>query len=1184
MFRSYVKKICLFLIPMILCTSFVTGTVFAGTDESYDAITDAVYLMDEMWAYNTPLGAEGKTIPSGWDVDTRGGQLSGKYSNSMTIKTNSSEYPFVMSKGIRPVGNGKVTYETSFSVSSLRDGVKFGILAGEQEPIYFSLKGSTVMLTTNAGNSLNLGVCTPNTAVGVKIEIDLDKNKGTIYYNGENRGNFEFERDAEINGTEIYAPPKSQINIVVNYIKIYTNYLVNEIFSTGGPQNLPEDWTFDDTTGGGVKIVALNGSRQNEKYSLKLVDSTVTERPAAYKFFDKASGRVICEFKTQIKDMSEGASYVLGAGKTPLVTVEIDDGCFWFNGKKNYKYTDNIWYTIRIEADTSSKIADIKINGRYMEKQLPFASNKDYFDSFSFAAAYNSRGEFLLDDIKIWKEGDLPSDYPERPIVPKKVKDVNIGMTTCSLWREGYHLGWDLINAYKDERKPYLGWYDEGNPEVADWEIKWMAESGVDYQSFCWYLPHGGYDAGIKEPILYNALHDGYFNAKYSDAMKYSIIWENAGTTVTSEAFRNTIIPYWVEYYLKDDRYMRVDNKAVIGIYKVDALIKSFGSVEKVKEELEYLRKVCRGLGYNDAILVTYERGADAKILGQIADSGFDGVTAYSWGTDAGIGGAELQYNKLTTQASKGLVNVIPTASMGWDDEAWRNTNQAMEYLTPCEFENMLRLCTDKYLSSMEQTLSTSKMLTLDTWNEYGEGHFIMPTDLYGFGYLDAVRKVFTNSQPIERQRPSDKAVSRMGYLYNPDRIIFKSFLQYSVPGSEQLVAEGNVVKEWNFSRNEDASQWVVEKQIENFQTENGVLKGTSVGTDPSIKLNELSIKATDANYMLVKMKLDSEDNVANLYFITDVNPTWSQDRCISFTVDKSGMNEYAINLTSTIWKDTVKALRLDPMRSTGNFEIESIKLIKYFDGDNPDVMIDGADYSKKRRLHVKNNITYMPLDELLFAVGAITEFDGMTAKITYRDKMIEVVPTMEWGDPFIPLRDTFEKLGFSVEFDSEKSKIQLIAPPIPIKVTAQNITVNPSKENHWEFNTNGNFEKWFVGKDSTISVEDGFLKADATGTDPQLDIVNLNISAKYISQIAIGMKNLSSLTTAQMYFTTDTSKSYSADKVVNIRISPNDTEVKEYVVNMSDCLLWNGKITGLRFDYLTGLGSVMIDYIRVLE
>lgn len=36
-----------------------------------------------------------------------------------------------------------------------------------------------------------------------------------------------------------------------------------------------------------------------------------------------------------------------------------------------------------------------------------------------------------------------------------------------------------------------------------------------------------------------------------------------------------------------------------------------------------------------------------------------------------------------------------------------------------------------------------SKMLLLDNWNEYGEGHYIFPTRQYGFGYLDAVRNVF---------------------------------------------------------------------------------------------------------------------------------------------------------------------------------------------------------------------------------------------------------------------------------------------------------------------------------------------------------------------------------------------------------------------------------------------------------
>jgi hypothetical protein len=31
----------------------------------------------------------------------------------------------------------------------------------------------------------------------------------------------------------------------------------------------------------------------------------------------------------------------------------------------------------------------------------------------------------------------------------------------------------------------------------------------------------------------------------------------------------------------------------------------------------------------------------------------------------------------------------------------------------------------------------------LDNWNEFGEGHYLMPTREHGFGYLEAVRRVF---------------------------------------------------------------------------------------------------------------------------------------------------------------------------------------------------------------------------------------------------------------------------------------------------------------------------------------------------------------------------------------------------------------------------------------------------------
>jgi len=42
-----------------------------------------------------------------------------------------------------------------------------------------------------------------------------------------------------------------------------------------------------------------------------------------------------------------------------------------------------------------------------------------------------------------------------------------------------------------------------------------------------------------------------------------------------------------------------------------------------------------------------------------------------------------------------------------------------------------------------------SKILLPDSWNEYGEGHYIFPTRQYAFGYPDAVRSVFAPSAGV---------------------------------------------------------------------------------------------------------------------------------------------------------------------------------------------------------------------------------------------------------------------------------------------------------------------------------------------------------------------------------------------------------------------------------------------------
>jgi hypothetical protein len=60
-------------------------------------------------------------------------------------------------------------------------------------------------------------------------------------------------------------------------------------------------------------------------------------------------------------------------------------------------------------------------------------------------------------------------------------------------------------------------------------------------------------------------------------------------------------------------------------------------------------------------------------------------------------------------------------------------------------------------------------MLMIDNWNEFGEGHFIMPAASAGFGYLDALRDVFTDGGAHEDTAPTERQKRRFTVLYPKD-------------------------------------------------------------------------------------------------------------------------------------------------------------------------------------------------------------------------------------------------------------------------------------------------------------------------------------------------------------------------------------------------------------------------------
>ena len=112
-----------------------------------------------------------------------------------------------------------------------------------------------------------------------------------------------------------------------------------------------------------------------------------------------------------------------------------------------------------------------------------------------------------------------------------------------------------------------------------------------------------------------------------------------------------------------------------------------------------------------------------------------------------------------------------------------------------------------------------------------------------------------------------------------------------------------------------------------------------------------------------------------------------------------------------------------------------------------------------------------------------------------------------------------------------------------------------------------------------------GFISATITGNDPHLQSLdNLNQNINTRKTIKIRMRNQSSSTMAEIYFTTNASQNMAEDKVKRFPIVPNSDFI-EYTIDMSDVATWTGTLRRLRIDPTTGVtsGSFGIDYIRIL-
>jgi hypothetical protein len=154
------------------------------------------------------------------------------------------------------------------------------------------------------------------------------------------------------------------------------------------------------------------------------------------------------------------------------------------------------------------------------------------------------------------------------------------------------------------------------------------------------------------------------------------------------------------------------------------------------------MRHACRQSGFDGLTLLGEYRGLDANHLKLMKQLGLDYTFAYCWHvknnpTPEQAIVAQMDY--IAKTQAMGILPQVVTVSQAWS--GWRDEGSIWK-IPPRDFETLLRKA-QAFVATLPSTELGSRMLLLDNWNEWGEGHYLAPYREYGFGYLDAVRSVF---------------------------------------------------------------------------------------------------------------------------------------------------------------------------------------------------------------------------------------------------------------------------------------------------------------------------------------------------------------------------------------------------------------------------------------------------------
>lgn len=313
-----------------------------------------------------------------------------------------------------------------------------------------------------------------------------------------------------------------------------------------------------------------------------------------------------------------------------------------------------------------------------------------------------------------------------------------------------------LYQGHMQPRVPYQGlYYDLSDRNELDNQMKMASEYGID--GFCFYHYWFKGKKLLQKP-LENML-------KGEIRLPFCLCWANESWSRNWDGMAKVgelLMPQdygveddWIEHfkYLNNffsrKEYIKKDGKPVIVIYKESEIICR-------NEMYSKWRELAKREGYPDLYIISTSRRIVSCDIPMIADACMD---FEPFATNARIHVADLykisrlcegksrnyrvlDYDKFCQYMTrryiaKGDVHYLGLFA-GWDNTPRRGEN------TGLIFENNEPKIFGKYydLQYQRSILCRNEFMFINAWNEWGEGTFLQPDEVYEFGYLSEIKRV----------------------------------------------------------------------------------------------------------------------------------------------------------------------------------------------------------------------------------------------------------------------------------------------------------------------------------------------------------------------------------------------------------------------------------------------------------